>query len=312
MDMIKKSGMSSYDFYKKFFIDSYMDMFEEFSFKRGFNFEPHSQNLSMELKNGVPTGKWVHRDFGGFWVDIIRLLKSGGPFKAFADPGNAEDFYFLGGRSNFANSYAFFYKRQVFEYVLGVIKNNDPDLTSDEIISLNKEVDERMVGLLQKHLGYSSNKAPTMSTYHRVGDQLKDNIEFKKTKGMKQIKDSEQLSYARNRYGQLKVANDEWVPYAKYGKRASFYYDDKGFYVVEKNKIRAFGLFNHQELDLLEKNGFKFETLIENESVILRNPERFKPGSDRTFMQRCSDFLRRLLGENSILAESQTPSLLLA
>lgn len=72
MTVIKKSGLSSYDFIDKFMIENYLTMFENITLKHGINFEPHSQNLILEMNEDFkPTGKWVLRDFGGSSNEIV-------------------------------------------------------------------------------------------------------------------------------------------------------------------------------------------------------------------------------------------------
>ena len=192
MQMIEKSGMSSEEFFEKVFIDGYMDMFEQFSFVRGFNFEPHSQNLSMEIVDGVPSGNWVHRDFGGFWPDILKIIESGGPVEALMNEGHADDFYFRDARSNFANSYAFFYKRQVFDYVLREIKKYDKTITTKVEKRLNIKIGKRMLELIEKHLGYKTDIVPSMLNYHNQGLDYKKNIAFIKTEEMIEIENIEE------------------------------------------------------------------------------------------------------------------------
>ena len=288
MDMIEKSNLDSIEFFEKIFIDSYMKMFEEFSFIRGFNFEPHSQNLSMELKDGKATGKWVHRDFGGFWPDILKVIESGGPVEALMNQGHAEDFYFRGARSNFATSYAFFYKRQVFDYVLAEIRKYDKSITDRDVFNLNDKINNRMVSLMKKHLNYSGTRVPTMMNYSAIGKELMRNITFKQTADMTLISD---VSSAR-KYQALKIANGEWVEYYEKtpNSPAEYYIGDNGIYRVRNGHVEGFGLFNHKEKSISLEDNFTFNTLMNRFSELLRNSGLYI--EPKPFKKSCLEVIR--------------------
>ncbi|OUR98674.1 hypothetical protein A9Q84_04480 [Halobacteriovorax marinus] len=272
MDMIRKSGMSSKEFIDKILIDSYMDMFEKLSFEQGMNFEPHSQNLSIELKNGAPTGKWVHRDFGGMWPDIIKMVDNGKLQKAYLNFANAEDFYFLGARSNFSTSYAFFYKRQVFDMLVKEIEKNDPSLTRNEVFALNDKIDTRMKNLIGDLLGDESlGKVPTMSNYQQLGKKLQENVEFDTSKNSIKAEGKKQIEWAK-KYIDLKKTNDEWVPYANIlsSKDIEFRISDDGVYIVRDGKILQFGLFNEEELKVFKEHDLSFKTMNDHKARFTR------------------------------------------
>ncbi|MBY0415964.1 MAG: hypothetical protein K2Q18_17465, partial [Bdellovibrionales bacterium] len=176
MDVIQASGLSSYDFFKKFMIESYMDMFEELSLKRGINFEPHSQNLSFETgMDLVPTNQWVIRDFGGVWPDVLTMAKNGGPVELYMESANATKFKLRGGRANYISSYVFFYKRQVFDMMLAEVAKFDKKMTPARIIELNDQIDALFVKKINNYLGIKVKNVPTMATYKTIEKLVLDN-----------------------------------------------------------------------------------------------------------------------------------------
>lgn len=115
MEVIKQSGLSSYDFFEKYMINSYLEMFEQMSLKNGINFEPHSQNLAFETTPELkPTGVWILRDFGGVWIDPVSMATDKGPLNTFMNNASAARCKLKSGRSNYISSYVFFYKSQVY------------------------------------------------------------------------------------------------------------------------------------------------------------------------------------------------------
>ncbi len=76
--MIEKSGMEPSEFVKTRIIEpmakQWFDMVVDF----GVQMEPHAQNVLIELgKDGLPTGRFLHRDLGGFTVDFEHRKKLG-------------------------------------------------------------------------------------------------------------------------------------------------------------------------------------------------------------------------------------------
>ena len=154
MDVIKASGLSSYDFYEKYMIQSYMKMFEELSLKQGMNFEPHSQNLCFEVDMNLrPTDNWVIRDFGGVWPDVITMTKNKGPFDIYMEAESAVKYKLRGGRGNYISSYVFFYKRQVFDMMINEISYYDKSLTPKRIEKLKAQLDQLYVSKVNEYFG---------------------------------------------------------------------------------------------------------------------------------------------------------------
>lgn len=70
-EMIKNSGMSAEAFIREKIIRPFARQWLQLGLRSGIAPQPHAQNLMLEVgANGQPTGKFVHRDFGGFNVDF--------------------------------------------------------------------------------------------------------------------------------------------------------------------------------------------------------------------------------------------------
>lgn len=71
VDMINKSNMDPATYVREKIIRPFAKQWVQLSIMNGINAEPHGQNLLIELdKNNQPTGKFIHRDFGGFDIDF--------------------------------------------------------------------------------------------------------------------------------------------------------------------------------------------------------------------------------------------------
>jgi hypothetical protein len=69
--MIKKSGLSSTRFFKKYLLKPFIEQWLELALQEGINEEPHSQNLLMVIgPDGLPNGEFAHWDLGGFSLDL--------------------------------------------------------------------------------------------------------------------------------------------------------------------------------------------------------------------------------------------------
>jgi len=77
-DMIEKSGMTAEAFVKDKIVKPFAKQWIELTVRSGIIPEPHAQNVLLELgRDGLPTGKFVHRDFGGFNIDFDHRRQSG-------------------------------------------------------------------------------------------------------------------------------------------------------------------------------------------------------------------------------------------
>lgn len=78
LDMVEKSGLSFNKFYHEKIIRPFLEQWLDLALNHGITTEPHGQNLLLEIgKDGLPTGRFVHRDFGGFTIDLELREKLG-------------------------------------------------------------------------------------------------------------------------------------------------------------------------------------------------------------------------------------------
>lgn len=69
--MIRRSGMQSREFVKEKILRPFARQWAELVFEHGITSEPHAQNVLLEVdSDGQPTGRFFHRDFGGFAADL--------------------------------------------------------------------------------------------------------------------------------------------------------------------------------------------------------------------------------------------------
>lgn len=251
MDVISKSGLSSYDFFDQYMINGYLKMFEDISLKSGMNFEPHSQNLVFETTNDLaPTGKWVLRDFGGVWPDIVTMAKNGGPVEVYMEAANAAKYKLRGGRGNYISSYVFFYKRQVFDMMLAEVAKYDSTLTTEKVQKLKDTVDKQYTKLLNSYLGLSLKEAPNMSNYQAIEKMVINATEFDSNTAKKEIHDHAAL----NSFIEKKKARSEWVELAQAKGKSEYYLTDHGLYEVSNKKIVGVALFTKDELEDYKAN----------------------------------------------------------
>ncbi len=70
-EMINASGMPSEEFVQKRIIDPFVKQWVELVLVNGLSMEPHAQNVLIGLNSrGLPSGEFMHRDFGGFNMDL--------------------------------------------------------------------------------------------------------------------------------------------------------------------------------------------------------------------------------------------------
>lgn len=69
--MIKESGLSTEEFLQKKIIRPFVEQWVTLAVEQGISMDPHTQNILIGVgKDGLPNGEYLHRDFGGFHVDI--------------------------------------------------------------------------------------------------------------------------------------------------------------------------------------------------------------------------------------------------
>ncbi len=270
MDVIKASGLSSYEFFDKFMIKSYMNMFEELSLKQGMNFEPHSQNLCFEVGMDLkPTGNWVLRDFGGVWPDVIAMAKNQGPVETYMEATSAKKFKLVGGRSNYISSYVFFYKRQVFDMMLTEVAKYDKSMTPEKMKQLKANIDKTYLEKINAHLGLDMKfkKVPTMDDYKKFEATIREHTQMDESIAKKELENSSALKS----FLDSKKQNGEWMDLSESAKNNKFFLTDHGIYEVNKNQVVGMALFTKEELAEFKSNtGFmlklKFKLPVDNKA----------------------------------------------
>ncbi len=77
-EMIAKSGMAPQRFVREKLIQPLTRQYMQLSMLKGIIPEPHAQNVLLEVgPNGLPTGRFIHRDFGGFNIDFGHRKSAG-------------------------------------------------------------------------------------------------------------------------------------------------------------------------------------------------------------------------------------------
>jgi hypothetical protein len=279
MDVIAKSELSSYEFFDKYMINSYLKMFEDISLKAGMNFEPHSQNLVFETTRDLkPTGKWVLRDFGGVWPDVVTMAKNNGPVEVYMESANAAKYKLRGGRGNYISSYVFFYKRQVFDMMLTEVAKKDSSMTADKVQALKSKIDQQYTKLVNSYLGLSLKEAPNMSTYQTIEKMVINETEFDFKTPNKQIHNEP----AVRSFVEKKKSRNEWVDLSQSKSKSQYYLTDYGLYEVSNKKIVGFALFNQDEVEEYKTNN---KMLSIFKSDLIESPKKGCFGFIRTFFK---------------------------
>lgn len=251
MDVIKSSGLTSYDFFREYMIKSYLEMFENLSLKSGVNFEPHSQNLVFETTNDLkPTGKWVIRDFGGVWPDAITMAKNKGPIDVYMETNNAAKFKLRGGRGNYISSYVFFYKRQVFDMMLEEVAKFDPSMTLEKKNKLKKEIDTAYLKQINSYFGLDLKSVPTMDNYRQIEEAVIKRTMMSDGIPKKPIADSEGLKKLLVN----KEERGEWVKLSPAKGEIKYYLTDHALYETVGDTVTGIGLFNREEAEVYKLN----------------------------------------------------------
>lgn len=244
MDVIKKSGMNSFDFFETFMIKSYLTMFENISLKNGINFEPHSQNLMFETNAEYkPTGKWVIRDFGGSSNEIVTNADPSGPLNT--KTNKPVPVSLRTGKGNYISSYVLFYKKQVFDVLLQQVAKHDSSLTQNKIDELKSKIDILYLKQINNFFMVNLNHVPDMATYQKIERMVLDQGTMESTAEKKLLQSSSEIKAFIER----KKANQEWIELSKStGGKPNYFLTDHAIYEVTENKVIGLALFNQREL----------------------------------------------------------------
>lgn len=262
MEVIKQSGLSSYDFFEEYMIKSYLQMFENISLKNGINFEPHSQNLVFETTADLkPTGKWILRDFGGVWTDLVALPRSNGPLDVYMNQASASKYKLRGGRSNYISSYVFFYKRQVFDILLTEVAKFDPTLTNSKIADLKAKIDEMYLKQINAYLKLNLKVAPDIATYQKIEQMVLDQTTLDSKIKKTPVKNSSELKA----FFERKMSNQEWIELSsKISGPSEFFITDHGVYEICEDKVVGLALFNQTDLENYKKNNGMLDGILQD------------------------------------------------
>jgi len=279
MDIIQSSNISTTAFIHQVLINAYMEMFKQVSLIRGINFEPHSQNLCFEVDRNLKlTGKFVIRDFGGVWPDMVTMLANNGPVKAYQKAENATRYKFKGGHSNAIASYAFFYKRQVFDMLTQVIAFNDPGFSAAQLFSAKQNIDTLMGRFVTDYLVPGHNYAPTMNNRNTLINQRNIQTKLPHIDGAIELSSSASMLewfQAKKKAGELVELNrlniDKYVV-TEHGIIA----------ITAGRNVVKFAIFN--EIEARNYPGIAEEII-----------KFLEEGRSTTFMSRCIRGLRNIL-----------------
>lgn len=244
MTVIKKSGLSSYDFFEKYMIESYLSMFENITLKHGINFEPHSQNIIFEMNADYrPTGKWVLRNFGGTSSELDTNNESLSPLDT--KTKKPIPVALRTGKGNYISSYVLFYKKQVFDVLLDQVSKYDPSLSLAKKDELKSKIDKMYLKQINTFFKINLNHVPDMAIYQKIEKMVLDQTTGTNLIEKKQLKPSSELKAFIER----KKANQEWIELSKKSSGIpNFYLTDHALYEVTDNQIIGVALFNQREL----------------------------------------------------------------
>ncbi len=95
-EMINKSGMNAKEFIKTKVIGPFVKQWMEMVLVHGISMEPHAQNVLIGLNSkNLPNEKFMHRDFGGFNLDLesFKRLQTMSPAKLPTATTVVEDYH---------------------------------------------------------------------------------------------------------------------------------------------------------------------------------------------------------------------------
>jgi hypothetical protein len=262
IEVIKQSGLSSYDFFEEYMIKNYLGMFENISLKNGINFEPHSQNLVFETTvNFKPTGKWILRDFGGAWTDSVAMNRNNGPLNDYMNHKSVSKYKSKDARSNYISSYVFFYKRQVFDMLLAEVAKFDPTLTDSKIVELKSKIDKMYLKQINDYLQLNLKVSPDMATYQKIEQMVLDQTTLDSKVKKTPIKNSAELKA----FFERKMSNQEWIELSsKVSGPSEFFITDHGVYEICENKVIGLALFNQTDLENYKKSNGLMDGILQD------------------------------------------------
>jgi hypothetical protein len=260
MNVIKKSGLNSYDFFETYMIKNYLTMFENISLKHGINFEPHLQNLILETELDLrPTGKWVLREFGGTLNEIVNIAETASPLDIKTNRPVAIPL--RSGKGNYISSYVLFYKKQVFDVLIDQVSKYDQTLTQVKIDELKTKIDKMYLKQINTFFKINLNHIPDMIIYQKIERMVLDQSILANKVNKKLLNDSSELRAFLER----KKANQEWIELSKQSSgKPNYYLTDHAIYEITDNKIIGLALFNQRELAKYKTNSGMSEDFLKD------------------------------------------------
>ena len=226
-DVIKKSNLTSYEFFDRYMIAGYLKTFEALSLKNRINFEPQPQNLMIETDlNFKPTGKWILRDLGE-------------------------------GRGNYISNYTYFYKKQIFDVLLDSVAKVDSSLTIKKVAELKSKIDSMYFKQIKEHDKQTLKESPGLGTYKKIENVLIEHVSKTNDIEKKLLEDTHEL----RAFIERKIANQEWIEFFTADKNieTTFFMTDHGVYQIDEDTVIGIALLKPNELILeteKEKNSF--------------------------------------------------------
>ncbi|MGZ3770104.1 MAG: IucA/IucC family protein [Bdellovibrio sp.] len=249
VDMVEKSGLSATEFIRKIFINDYMITFEKVTFKNGRVFEPHSQNLSIDISSDFAFKEWIIKDFGGIWTDYFTIIANGDSSAAeYNTSQSAAVNKFEGGRSNAIGSYINFYRRQVFLKLMEEMEKYYKELTPNVQTALLKELDTHFNELVKKYFNFNGPEI-TVDTVSYYQKKIAQQTYFNFNNNSKFTEIS--INNSLKKWIRTKSINNEWVKLHAdtVSHTDRLFISEHGAILVENNGlVKGFGAFNEEDL----------------------------------------------------------------
>ena len=271
LKVIQASGLSAFEFMKKYFVEDFMDSYQAMAHEKGFNLTTHSQNMGI-ITDGkyqmLPDRKFFFQDFGGIRPNMIRMLKEGGgQAEAYIRPGMADLFRFHKGVEEVHDTnYTVQYKEWVFRLMmLEGLKEMNPGLSREQQAELFNLLGMEMQDHLAKYYAVpNANTDSSHSTSSGVSSTLMSSLWIGH---FLDRRSADRISYLYEGSSTVSGSNGQaWRDMKdKYGERTSFtssyskdsmsFATDKAIYHTRSGRIVSLYVFTFEERELYAKLG---------------------------------------------------------
>ncbi len=149
--VIKASGLSAESFLKEYFVDKYLAMLEETSFKTGIFFFTHLQNLLLETDADLkPTGNIIVRDLSDAWLDIFLSLSNDCSLRSLFN--YKPHIMQFDKKIGIYITYHFYaYKEMAFKLILADLIKLADDFPAHEELFLSEILDIKFIDLVNRY-----------------------------------------------------------------------------------------------------------------------------------------------------------------